>query len=257
MRHAVYLGLREDKAAAEVVREPADPDAERKTVRPRPGDAQAAGDACRPGDRSQPPAPRSSKIVTARAPQRRGVTVGGVALTHPDRELWPGITKQDLAEYWQAIADHALAGTWRNVRWRSCAVRKGSAASTSFRSTAMAACRRRYARARLMGQPYLAIDDADGLIAMAQMSAIELHAWGATEADPLHPDQIVFDLDPGDGVAFADVVQGGASMCAINCSALGLPIVLPDHRRQGPARRGAARAGGALGRGEAVLPGVR
>ena len=40
-----------------------------------------------------------------------------------------------------------------------------------------------------------------GLIAMAQMSAIELHAWGATEADPLHPDQIVFDLDPGEGVA--------------------------------------------------------
>jgi bifunctional non-homologous end joining protein LigD len=57
------------------------------------------------------------------------------------------------------------------------------------------------------GQPYLVIDDADGLIAMAQISAIELHPWGATEADPLHPDRIVFDLDPGDGVAFADVVK--------------------------------------------------
>jgi bifunctional non-homologous end joining protein LigD len=32
------------------------------------------------------------------------------------------------------------------------------------------------------------------------MSAIELHVWGATEADPLHPDQLVFDLDPGEGV---------------------------------------------------------
>ncbi len=42
---------------------------------------------------------------------------------------------------------------------------------------------------------------------MAQISAIELHAWGATEADPLHPDQAVFDLDPGEGVAFTDVVQ--------------------------------------------------
>jgi bifunctional non-homologous end joining protein LigD len=55
--------------------------------------------------------------------------------------------------------------------------------------------------------PYLAIDDVGGLAAMAQISAIELHAWGATEADPLHPDQAVFDLDPGEGVAFTDVVQ--------------------------------------------------
>jgi bifunctional non-homologous end joining protein LigD len=39
------------------------------------------------------------------------------------------------------------------------------------------------------------------------MSAIELHAWGAPEADPLHPDQLVFDLDPGEGVAFARVVE--------------------------------------------------
>ena len=42
---------------------------------------------------------------------------------------------------------------------------------------------------------------------MAQISAIELHPWGATEADPLHPDLMVFDLDPGEGVAFADVVK--------------------------------------------------
>ena len=55
--------------------------------------------------------------------------------------------------------------------------------------------------------PYLAIDDLHGLVAMAQISAIELHAWGATEADPLHPDVLVFDLDPGEGVPFSDVAQ--------------------------------------------------
>ena len=42
--------------------------------------------------------------------QRGTVTVGGVELTHPDRELWPGITKRDLAEYWDAVAGHALPG---------------------------------------------------------------------------------------------------------------------------------------------------
>jgi bifunctional non-homologous end joining protein LigD len=51
------------------------------------------------------------------------------------------------------------------------------------------------------------VDDADGLIAMAQISAIELHAWGASEAAPTHPDRMVFDLDPGEGVTFAAVVK--------------------------------------------------
>jgi bifunctional non-homologous end joining protein LigD len=41
---------------------------------------------------------------------------------------------------------------------------------------------------------------------MAQMSAIELHVWGATERDPTHPDQIVFDLDPGEDVDWPLVI---------------------------------------------------
>ena len=47
---------------------------------------------------------------------------------------------------------------------------------------------------------------------MAQISAIELHAWGASEADPLHPDRMVFDLDPGEGVAFAEVVKAALDL---------------------------------------------
>ena len=60
---------------------------------------------------------------------------------------------------------------------------------------------------RTAKQPYLAIDDVDGLIAMAQMSAIELHPWGASEADPTHPDRLVFDLDPGEGVPWPEVIK--------------------------------------------------
>lgn len=57
------------------------------------------------------------------------------------------------------------------------------------------------------GQPFLAIDGVAGLVAMAQMAAIELHAWGSAETDPLTPDRLVFDLDPGDGVPWAEVVE--------------------------------------------------
>jgi bifunctional non-homologous end joining protein LigD len=201
VRHAVYLGLREDKSAPEVVREAADPKAERKMVSPR----QAPGDAT-PAKRSATAAIRGSKIVTARAPKQRGVTVAGVALSHPDRELWPGITKQDLAEYWLAVADHALPGLAR----RPLAVVRcptGIAGEHFFQKHGHGALPSAIRTAEVAGSPYLAIDDADGLVAMAQMSAIELHAWGATEGDPLHPNLIVFDLDPGEGVPFANVID--------------------------------------------------
>ena len=214
VRQAVYLGLREDKKASEVVREPADPKAERKTLHPR---APADGGKRRPII-AVPPRRDAAKhsagkdngkgraIVTAHAPAKRGVTVGGVSLSHPDRELWPGITKQDLAEYWAAVAVHALPGlAGRPLAILRCP--EGIAGEQFFQKHGHGTLPSPVRQGEAGGQPYLAIDDAEGLIAMAQISAIELHAWGAKEADPLHPDQMVFDLDPGDGVAFAEVVN--------------------------------------------------
>ena len=148
--------------------------------------------------------------MIAKAPARRGVTVGNIALTHPDRELWPGITKQQLAEYWATIAGHALPGlAHRPLAILRCPEGIGGEQFFQKHGHSMPSAIR---TGEADGQPFLAIDDADGLIAMAQMSAIELHAWGATEADPLHPDQMVFDLDPGEGVPFNDVVTAAIDM---------------------------------------------
>lgn len=141
------------------------------------------------------------------------MAVGGVALTHPDRELWPGITKRHLADYWQAVAGHALPGLSR----RPLAIVRcpeGIAGEHFFQKHGRRGLPSVIREGEAGGSPYLAIDDADGLIAMAQVSAIELHVWGATEADPLHPDMVVFDLDPGEGVAFADVVRGALDVRA-------------------------------------------
>lgn len=181
LRHAVYLGVREDKAAAEVTREV--PNAK--------------------------PVPSGTRIVRA-VPKGR-TTIMGVELTHADRELWPGITKRDLAEYWVAIADAALP----ELRQRPLAIvrcpegidgerffqKRGQRTLPSHMRTGIAA-----------GSPYLALDDAEGLVSAAQISAIELHPWGATEADPLHPDRLVFDLDPGDDVPFHAVVRAARDL---------------------------------------------
>ncbi len=208
MRHAVYLGLREDKPAAEVVRDIPDAETERAAQTPRRPVGEAAS-ARRAPKVAVPPVqaePKPSRIVTARPPRGAAETVGGVTLTHPDRELWPGITKRDLAAYWQTIAEHALPG----LAHRPLAIVRcpsGIAGEHFFQKRGHGSLPAQIRGAEAAGSPYLAIDDADGLFAMTQMAAIELHAWGASEADPLRPDQLVFDLDPGEGVAFTAVVK--------------------------------------------------
>jgi bifunctional non-homologous end joining protein LigD len=138
-------------------------------------------------------------------PPRRAAP-GGVVLTHPQRELWPGVTKQDLADYWRAVAPLALPG----IAGRPLAILRcpgGVGGAQFFQKHGHKGLPRQIRAGTAEGEPYLAIDDREGLVAMAQISAIELHAWGASERDPSRPDRIVFDLDPGEGVAYAEVVD--------------------------------------------------
>lgn len=46
------------------------------------------------------------------------------------------------------------------------------------------------------------VDDLNGLLGLIDMDAVELHPWAATVDDIEHPDRLVFDLDPGPGVAW-------------------------------------------------------
>ncbi|GAA0736589.1 DNA ligase D [Sphingomonas japonica] len=54
-------------------------------------------------------------------------------------------------------------------------------------------------------EPYLYIDSADGLRACVQMGTIEFHGWGSRVGDVEKPDRLVFDLDPDEGLDFEDV----------------------------------------------------
>jgi len=46
------------------------------------------------------------------------------------------------------------------------------------------------------------------LIGSAQMNVIEFHTWNATTRAPAKPDRMVFDLDPGEGVGWAQIAEG-------------------------------------------------
>ncbi|HXH14953.1 MAG TPA: DNA ligase D [Sphingomonas sp.] len=53
-------------------------------------------------------------------------------------------------------------------------------------------------------EDYLYVDDADGLVACVQMGTIEFHGWGSSNATLEKPDRLVFDLDPDEGLDFED-----------------------------------------------------
>jgi bifunctional non-homologous end joining protein LigD len=54
---------------------------------------------------------------------------------------------------------------------------------------------------------YLTVEDAKGYLALAQFGVVEFHTWGALQKQFEKPDRIVFDLDPGEGVGWREIVE--------------------------------------------------
>jgi bifunctional non-homologous end joining protein LigD len=56
------------------------------------------------------------------------------------------------------------------------------------------------------GDKIISIDDLDGLLALVQGGVLEIHTRGTTIDDRERGDRLVFDLDPGPGTTWKDVV---------------------------------------------------
>lgn len=145
-----------------------------------------------------------------------GNRVLGVAISKPSKALWPapdGYTKMDLAEYLATVAPWMLA----HIAGRPCSLLRapdGIAAETFFQRHAGGRMDEAVATVQVAGDrlPYLEIDDARGLVAMAQLAAIEFHPWNCMPGSPEVPGRLVFDLDPGPGVAFDSVVAAAKTI---------------------------------------------
>ncbi|GGA52276.1 DNA ligase D [Sphingomonas psychrolutea] len=70
-------------------------------------------------------------------------------------------------------------------------------------------------------EDYLYVDDADGLVACVQMGTIEFHGWGSSVETLEQPDRMVFDLDPDEELGF-DVVKKAAVDLKEHLAELGL-----------------------------------
>ena len=144
---------------------------------------------------------------------RAGAEAAACRLTHPDRVYWPdaGVTKQGLADYYAAVWPRmAPLVVNRPVALLRC---PGGIARPVLLPEARLEGPRprdpdlpRPARRR-RGRRSSPSTACPGLIGLVQGGALEIHTWQSTLDDLEHPDQIVMDLDPGEGVAWPAVID--------------------------------------------------
>jgi len=160
---------------------------------------------------------KGSAKKTSKAP---AVEVEGIRLSSPDRVLIerPHVTKLDLANYCRDVGEWILRdGASRPLSLVRCPA--GSGEPCFFQkhpSPGFVDAVNRIDLRENSGkiEQYVYVDDVPGLVGLVQMNVIEVHAWGSKVADPEAVDRIVFDLDPGPGVEWADIVAGARDIRA-------------------------------------------
>lgn len=177
IRHAVFIGLREDKMA--------------KSVKLERGDRQGRD---------------KGKHASTQA-----ITVAGVQISSADREVFPetGITKQAVAEYYAGVGSRmvdlvshrplSLVRCPQGIGGE-CFFQKhvGSGFPDELQSIPIE-------ESSGKTEPYFHISSVAGLVAAVQMGTIEFHTWGARTDMLEKPDRLVFDLDPDQDLGFNDV----------------------------------------------------
>ena len=141
---------------------------------------------------------------------------GPVKLTHPDRVYWDdvGVTKCDVAEYyakvWKWMRPHVPGRVIAVVR---CP--EGASGQCFFQKHARAGIPTEFLHlVPEKGDKVISVDDLDGLIALVQGGALEIHIRGSTIDHLGSADRLVFDLDPGPGLKFSDVVAAARDVRA-------------------------------------------
>jgi bifunctional non-homologous end joining protein LigD len=223
LRHASFEGLRADKPADEVVFEQA------TAAVPAVGSRAAGSAAPAGGSRAAGSAGRRGGGASGGRPADRGkdpAVVAGVAISHPDRVVYPdiGLTKLEVARYYEEVAESILPHLARRpLTLVRCP--QGAAAQCFFQKHAAdhlpdtileVAIR----EGRGTGS-YVAVESLAGILALVQMGALEFHVWGSRRETLERPDQMVFDLDPAEELPFAATIAAAVTLRGL-LSELGL-----------------------------------
>jgi bifunctional non-homologous end joining protein LigD len=249
LRHPSFQGLREDKAAKEVVLERAVdveqvPHATNSSNGKKASGRKSATRKSTTMKAGKKAAANDSQILEFLA----GVSLpAGVRLTHPDKVIFPdaGLTKAHLAGYYSTVADWILPQlVGRPLVLVRCP--EGAGAECFYQKHARVGTPEVLRRVRIVEKnktlDYVSVDNLEALLSLVQMNALEIHVWGARNDNIELPDRLVFDLDPDPSVAWPRVVESAQQMRAFfedlglktflkTSGGKGLHIMVPVERR--------------------------
>ena len=140
------------------------------------------------------------------------ILIGGVRVTSPDKVIFegPDVTKADVVRYYARVAERMLPYVSRRIL--SIVRCPKGIAEACFYKKHPGPGSRGIVTLPVSGaeetEVYFYIEDAAGLLYEAQMGTLEFHTWGSRVDALEHPDMMVFDLDPDEGLDIARVRQG-------------------------------------------------
>lgn len=158
------------------------------------------------------PSKMASKPSEAGAGKPAKALSRGIGITHPDRIVFPGttVTKAMLARYYERVGERLLPHlTGRPLMLSRC---PGGAGGPCFYQKHISVTGREPIEAvsimeRTGPGMYAFVDTLRGLAWLVQMNTLEIHGWGSSRPNIEQPDRLIFDLDPGDGVAWKTVID--------------------------------------------------
>ncbi|MEO6395059.1 MAG: DNA ligase D [Devosia sp.] len=163
---------------------------------------------------------REPEIKASDAPVKRkrlvsDADLANIWVTNPTRRLFgkSGPTKLDVAIYYAAVGDFMLPHIFgRPVSLvRSPSGRLDDIFFQRHPFTGMPpsiASFETLSSEEGENKKYISVEDAKGYLALAQFGVIEFHAWGCHWDKALEkPDRVIFDLDPGEGIKFKQIVD--------------------------------------------------
>ncbi|MBZ9763172.1 DNA ligase D [Mesorhizobium sp. CA8] len=139
-------------------------------------------------------------------------------VTNPERRLFgkTGPTKLDIAVYYALVGDFMLPHIiGRPVSLVRCPTGKPQDCFFQRHAfTGMPPSVAVFESTNSEGETktYLSVEDAKGYLALAQFGVVEFHTWGTHRTKLDKPDQIVFDLDPGEGISWREVVEAAVNI---------------------------------------------